>query len=106
MRAGRLKHRVKLQRYNVTKDSYGQDIEAWVDIATVWADFLPKRSREFYAEQQVNAELTAVLSIRYRDDVSERDRVLYVGRTYEVIGQPINIEMRNRELQISVRELA
>ena len=105
MRAGRLKHRITLQRYNVTKDEYGQDVESWVDIATIWADFLPKRSKEFYAEQQVNAELTAVISIRYRSDFGERDRVIYVGRTYEVIGQPINIEMRNRELQISVREL-
>ena len=42
MRAGRLRHLIRLQRHNVSgTDSYGAATFAWGDFATAWADISP-----------------------------------------------------------------
>ena len=39
MRAGMLRHRVTIQRYELVVDDYGAPLhrESWKDVATVWA---------------------------------------------------------------------
>lgn len=105
MNPGKLNQRIVIQQYSTVQDSHGQPVETWATLATVWAEFLPKSSREFYAEQQVNAELTAMIKIRYRSDVNEKDRITHDSRTYEIFGQPVNVEMRKRWLLIKVKEI-
>lgn len=105
MNPGKLNQRITIEQYTTAKDSYGQDVETWATLATVWGEFLPKTSREFYAEQQVNAELTAMIRIRYRSDVNEKDRITHDSRMYEIFGQPVNVEMRKRWLLIKVKEI-
>ncbi len=38
MRAGGLKHRITLQRYEQSQGPLGEPIKRWVDYATIWAE--------------------------------------------------------------------
>ena len=51
MRAGSLRHRVTIQRYELVVDEYGGPLrrESWKDVATVWASVEAVSGREFFA---------------------------------------------------------
>jgi SPP1 family predicted phage head-tail adaptor len=105
MKAGDLRHRVKLQQAAETRDAYGAVTAGWVDVATVWAAVEPLAGREFFAAKQVNAEATGHVRIRYRAGVLATMRVVYGTRVFEIIAPPNNVEERNRELILMVKEL-
>ena len=67
MKAGKLRHRVTLQEDQAagTQDSYGQEVEDWQDVATVWAAVEPLQGREFLGGKQLVAEVTTRIRIRY-----------------------------------------
>ncbi|MDA8212164.1 MAG: phage head closure protein [Clostridia bacterium] len=104
MNAGELRHRVKIQQKSVTRDSFGAESVTWSDVATVWAVVEPLRGREFFGAQQVNAEVTTRIRIRYRSGVVPTMRALYGSRVYD-IQSVINLDERNRELQLMCKEV-
>jgi len=105
VRAGRLRHQVTLQKPVTNQDTYGQDVATWTDVATVWAGVEPLKGREFYDAQQVNAELSVRVVIRYRSDVAATWRVKHGDRAYAIQQPPIDPDMRHRELQLMCSEL-
>lgn len=104
MRAGRLRHRVTIQQCTETQNSYGEAVKEWTDYATVWASVEPAKGREFWESQQVNAEITGTVVMRYLAGVKSKMRVLYDGRVFEILAV-INPDERNRELQLAVKEM-
>lgn len=86
MRSGRLDRRLTLQRKTATENDYGEPVETWTTIATVWAEKIPVRGAERYAAMQTVAEVDTRFKIRYRTDVSPLDRVVCAGITYDVKG--------------------
>lgn len=75
MRAGELRHRITLQRATEARDSFGQAVKTWSDVATVWASVEPLRGREFLDARQLQREISAHITIRWRDDVDAGMRV-------------------------------
>ena len=97
---GRLRHRIVLQRFEETKDASGAWVEAWVNVATVWASVEPLRGQEYFAAQSLQVSQTTVrIRIRYRPGVDAAMRVLYGGKTY-VVDSVIEPLMRHGELQL------
>lgn len=87
MRAGRLRHRISLQRQQETRDpDTGAVIVAWVEVAKPWASVEPLSAREFIASQAAQSEITARITIRYRSDVTAKDRIVHRGKTYNIEG--------------------
>ena len=86
MRSGRLDRRLTLQRRTLTENDYGEPVETWTTLATVWAEKIPVRGAERYAAIQTVAEVDTRFKIRYRTDVSPLDRVVCAGTTYDVKG--------------------
>lgn len=84
--AGLLRHRVTLQAQITTTNSYGETAVTWVDIATIWAAIAPLSAREFLASQQIQSEVSARLTIRYRDDVRPSMRFLHRSWYYNIEG--------------------
>ena len=103
MRAGQLRHKVIIQENTPSRDGYGAEVESWSDFATIWAAIEPIRGREFWESQQINAEVTARITIRYLSVVTPKMRVKYGTRIFGIISV-INPEERNRELQLMVKE--
>jgi SPP1 family predicted phage head-tail adaptor len=86
MRAGRLDRRIELRHRTTTRtEASGQTVEAWpVEYATVWAEKFDLRGREYFAAQQVTAEVTTRFRIRHRGDVLMTDRIACEGLSYNI----------------------
>lgn len=103
MEAGRLRHRVKLQRYDRVSDGMGGYEEQWVDVATVWASVEPLQGRERFEAQQVQATTSHRVRMRYRSDVKPEMRVLFGSRILH-IQAVVDPQERHRELQLLCEE--
>jgi SPP1 family predicted phage head-tail adaptor len=92
MRAGRLRHRIDIQRKVTGRDPDTGEVikESWV---TKWekcpAAFEPLSSREFIAAKAEQGEATARVVIRYRPGVLPTMRILYRGDIYTIVGPPL-----------------
>ena len=86
MQAGLLRERVQIQAFTAESDSYGQPIETWAELATVWGDVKPLASREGFTPGagQIVATATHRVRIRYRADVDEKMRVIWRQRILQV----------------------
>jgi len=104
MKAGALRHRVTIQRLVTTRDSFGAALETRTDIATVWASVEPIGGRELWQMQQVTAEVSTRVRMRYRSDVVPTMRLCFGSRILEVTNV-IDTEERHRELELLCREI-
>lgn len=101
---GELNRKITLQSKTDTTDANGYDKPTWADVKTVWAAIKTTGSREFYAAQKQNAEITAVFKIRYGTVVDTQMRIRYGSRIFEILGTN-NVNEANIELQISAKEV-
>lgn len=104
MRPGNLRHRVTLQQLSRIDDGAGGYIETWIAVATVWADVYPLKGQELYQAQQVQANLSHRVTIRYRAGVEPSMRLQYGTRTL-AIEAVIDPEERHRELILMCSEV-
>lgn len=85
MRAGKMDRRISLQRWTETgRDGLNQPQCGWVVIAEVWAQQRPSRGGERLAAQQVSGDKLIGFHIRYRNDISVKDRIVFEGNAYEI----------------------
>jgi SPP1 family predicted phage head-tail adaptor len=103
MRAGLLDKRVTLQQQTTTRNSLGEAVVGWTDVATVWASIEPLQGREMWAQMQVQSEITARIRIRYRPGVVASMRVVYGTRIF-TISSVIDANERHAELQLMCSE--
>lgn len=106
MIAGKLRHRVYIQRATEAANTYGEMVKTWASIYRVWASVEPLTGRELERAQQVSAEATTRVKIRYTDDVTVGDRILfgtYDQRVFE-INAIVNPDERNVELHLFCSE--
>jgi SPP1 family predicted phage head-tail adaptor len=83
--AGRLRHRVRIDRLTVTLDSDdGVQTEEWAEVATVPADIQPLSGRELIAADAMDAKSTARIIVRYRPDLTAADRLVHRGTVYNI----------------------
>lgn len=99
IRAGELRHRVRIERPVDTPDAVtGQAVRDWPLEATVWAAIRPLSAREILARDQVQAEVTHHIVMRYRA-LSSAWRIVFEGRVFEIAAVR-NIEERGRMLDV------
>jgi len=95
MRAGKLDRRLTIRRLTETgRNNYNEPIVDWADVATVWAQQRPERGSERVAASQLAGTSVMTFHIRYRADVTVKDRLVYEGRKYEIIAPPREIGRR------------
>ncbi len=89
MRAGLLKYRVTIQsRLQEQDPKYGGQVNAWDDVATVWAGITPLRGRELFAAQAIHSKAEVKILIRYRGDLSHDMRVKHGDIIYDIHSIP------------------
>ena len=106
MNSGKLRHRLTIQTKTQTGDGYGEGSAALATLATVWGSIEPVRGTEFLNAQQVNAEVSHQIVLRYRSDltVTPENQISYSGRTFEI--QSIrNMGERDRTWEIDAKEV-
>ncbi len=104
MGAGAYRHRITLQQATETRDSLGGTVQAWATFATVWAAIEPLSGRELLQAQQVQAEVTHRVRLRYMNGVTAELRVLFGTRYFNILSA-VNVQERNREIVLTCKEL-
>lgn len=94
--AGRLRHRVRIERLIPVLDSDGEVIQdpntgtvlqEWILLGEAWAAVEPISAREFIQSQETQSKVEARIIIRRQDYiVNAADRVVHGVRIYNVAG--------------------
>jgi SPP1 family predicted phage head-tail adaptor len=86
VRAGPLRHRVRLQAPVVAVSGADGEpvVERWDDVATVWAAIEPASGREWLASLEFRPQLTTRIRIRWRSDVTSAMRALHGATVYAI----------------------
>jgi SPP1 family predicted phage head-tail adaptor len=105
MRAGRLRHRVVVERATDGTDAYGDQVPTWVALATVWASVEPLSGREYVAAAHVQADVSTRIVLRGIPGVTltPKDRIRYGSRLFD-IKQIVDRDSENVELQLLTLE--
>lgn len=82
--AGRIRHRLMLDKPAASPDGGGGQEAAWTPVAAVWGEIVPLRAEEAAAGEGVAARLTHRIVIRRRGDVEGGDRFRLDGRVFLV----------------------
>jgi SPP1 family predicted phage head-tail adaptor len=96
--------RLVIQSISRTSDDQGGYTESWATLATVWGQLKPVKGYERFQLQQNMTPVTHDAIIRYRDDVTTRNRITYDSRTFH-IKEVLNVDEANVYLKIKVVEL-
>lgn len=87
--AGDLRNRITFQRRREPPDTQrapdGSEIVEWQDEFSVWAEYLVKSGREFYAAQKINSEISAAFKLWYRCDIVPTMRIRAGNRYYDIL---------------------
>jgi SPP1 family predicted phage head-tail adaptor len=84
-------------------DKYGQPLDTWIDVATVWAAIEPLRGREYFSAQAEHADVTTRIRIRYREGIDRSMRVKHGDIEFEIL-HIIHPEFAKKELQLMCKE--
>lgn len=102
MRAGELRHRVRVQEKVITRDAIGGEMITWKDRGTVWAEVEPLAGRELFAAQQIQPEATMRFGLRYWSEIKSEWQVIWQEQTFDVLSV-IDVGARRRKLQLLAR---
>lgn len=89
MQAGNLRKRIKLQQKVGTRDSWGQAVNTWQDVATIWAQVEAGPGKEALHGKQVESETSQKVTVRYRAELADPRavnawRFSFDGRTMNI----------------------
>lgn len=107
MKAGELRHRIKIQKLDEAQGGTGEILKGdadWTDFATRSAAIEPLQGRELFIAQQVSAEVNTRVRLRHLAGVTPRMRILFDGREFD-IKSVLNLGERNRETELLCKEL-
>lgn len=103
----RMRHRMMLQRAELTEQEGGQFDAAWQDVVEVWAMINPVHSRSTAQERvqdgQIISPLNHEIHIRYRAGVLPGMRLLWGARVFD-IKQVVNVQERDVMLWLLAEE--
>lgn len=85
MRSGDLDRDIEIQEFTTQKNTFGEEIKAWTTLYNMRAKVTPVRGEERYAALQNTAAAEVKFKIRYREDISTLNGVLYEGRSYDIV---------------------
>jgi SPP1 family predicted phage head-tail adaptor len=98
IQAGTLRDRVTVQRATENRNRLGESISEWTAFEVVWASVQGVSAREFLLAGQQQVEVSHRVKMRYLNGLTPQMRLLWRGRTLEIISI---LEHENR----SVHEL-
>lgn len=91
IKAGRLRHKIKIQSKTVAQDETTGDegVVSWVDFANVWAAVEPLSTRDVIAAQAMQSPATTRFVVRYRPGIDPTMRIIFRDAFYNIEGQPL-----------------
>lgn len=108
MQIGELIHPIAIEALRESEDGQGGTTDDdWYTLKPlVFSHIRPLTGDELTTAQQVDPRVSHEITLRYDRDIQARQRVVYQGRIFNIVGPPINVDERNRELRLRCVELA
>lgn len=103
-RLGSYRHLARIFRRMEVSDGEDGLTRSEVTVCEPWISLLPLEGRELERARQRDARATHLVRMHYRTGIDARMFLRCKGRTFEVTSTPLNVEERNRELQMLVTE--
>lgn len=107
MRAGRINHRVIVERPVVTRGTSGQEATTWERFGEFWAGIEPSRGRESNQTGQVTASYDTLIVLRWSLKVNQitakwrvRPAKLGDATVWNISSPPIHVNFNHRELHL------
>ena len=104
MKAGLLRHRIKIEVGAETQNSFNEEVLDWSTFATRSASVSPLKGRELFDAQQRYSEVTHKIVMRYLAGVLPKMRVSFDSRFFD-INAVLNIDERGIELHLLCSEI-
>lgn len=106
MQAGKLRHRLTIQKRSQQQNGYGEESQAWADEATVWGSIRPLGVIEQVQAQKTVGNVSHIVEFRAPQiDPSPEKRIIFGERVFEVIGQ-MDWDERNIRVRVMCKEIA
>lgn len=77
MKVGRLRHRGILQRRVDAELEGGEIVPDFVTVAEIWISIEPMSGREYFTAQQIAADVTTSIKMRWRPGIDSTYRILH-----------------------------
>jgi len=109
IRAGSLFNRVSVQARSSARDSFGEQLTTWTEIAQVRAQIETLNVSERFAASALQTDLTHQITVRYHaalwadPKAAAKLRIVYSGRYFDIRGID-NVDQRNRVVVLNVAE--
>ncbi len=108
MAVGRMRQKVQLQSKTTSNDGGGSAaITTWTTFATVFASIEPQSGAERLFGDQLQEPITHKITVRYRRDLTFKNRIVYSFTNQEVtntryfnIRRVINVDNRDKFLEL------
>jgi len=103
---GTKRHLLTLERRAEALDDFGEAALTYTELAKAWGSVEAVGSRERFDSQQVKAEISHRIKIRYSNlaaTLTAADRITLGTRTFDIV-TPIDKDGRLRELEITALE--
>lgn len=98
--AGELNKRVTIEYPIETRGGeYSDPQQSWEPLASVWAKVEPLTGREFFQNREQQGELTVRITIRALEAVTDKMRVVWNAKTYQIKSVIDPLEF-NEEMQL------
>ena len=99
MRAGRLRHTVTIEKIVETQDAFGAIVKDWKPFLTeIKAAIEPINGKELFTLDSRHAEVTTRFRIRYSAGVTNKMRVKFGARYYDIDSVILPEEKKGNEL--------
>lgn len=102
MRAGKLRHRIQLQRNTPVTTDF-EKVDSWATYDSVWANKLESKGSESSSGLQNTAEMIHEFEARYKSGVKPDDRIVFETRVFD-IKAVLNPDSRKRRMLIQCKE--
>ncbi len=99
MRAGALRHVIRIQRSMTTVNDLGTPSAFWIDLATLRAEVVSLSTAEYVRQFGASDETSLIFRTHYLAGVTNADRIAFDGRHFNlkevtVIGANRGLELR------------
>lgn len=84
--AGKLNKKLRFEEPVATRDSDGVLTEGWQLWDSLWGSLEPLSVREFIASASGQSQVSAMVTVRYRDGLKATMRIVHRGKTYNIAG--------------------
>jgi len=81
---GKMDRLVTIQSLAETNTN-GELVQVWTTVKSVWAQIAEPRGTEAFEAARMNATETVRIKIRYRDDVTVKNRLVIDSQNYDVV---------------------